>query len=334
MIATAPLVGLALGFLLPPGQETASRPAREVFFERSRTPLAADTYCEIDGFPIKRVDYGLWLQKHRGDQYVQQYVTGWLVRKAAEAAGAAVTPAEVDRALERKVEERTIAAYRGNRERFIEMELNQFGKTMEQFREEQLWDIETDLLIARILKKRRLTTDADVEKEFRRLYGASGRELHLRAILLELDVPTLTTHKPVQEVQAQTAKAIEDGRRKGVQIVKRIQSGEIDFASAALAYSDDASSKGKGGDVGRYVQTPPEFGDEFDAALQRAKPGQVIGPIRIQAGYIVAEIGKEALHDLAAERDKIRAQLAEREPTLEEVQVFLRDLIQSSRRVR
>lgn len=307
---------------------------RTTFFEKSEAPLPPEVYCKVDGFPITRAEYGDWLQKHRGDLYIQNFVTGVLVRRAAKSLGIEPPPEEVEALVTKKMEERAVAAYRGNRDLFIQQEITQFGKTLEQWKVEQAYDVETEVLVSRSLKKRRLTTDADVEKEFKRLYGASGRELWLRAILLELDVPSVTSHKPPAEIQRQADEAIQKAFNKGVTIVKRLQGGGIDFASAALAYSDDGRSKTKGGDIGKYSGDPPMFGAEFDAAVHKAKVGQLIGPVRIQAGFVVAEITREQVHDLRAERDKLRKALGEREPTFDEATSYVADLILNAKLVR
>src|SRR5262245_16054977 len=242
-------LSLPLVFQAPPPSQApvatgdvapSSRPApkqRATFFEKSEVPLAAEVYCKIDGFPVSRAEFGDWLQRYRGDPLIESYVTGTWIRKDAKAAGVEVGPEDLDAILNQRIEERTVQAYRGNRDYFIQQEITQFGKTLEQWKAEQARDVETEVLVRKTMKKKRLTTDADVEKEFKRLYGASGREIWLRAVLLEIDMPTLQTHKPAPEVQAIAEQAIQKAYRKGVDVVKRLQSGAIDFPSAALAKS-------------------------------------------------------------------------------------------------
>ena len=221
-----------------------------------------------------RTEFGDWLQSTKGDQSIRDYVVGKLVRDAAKTVGAEVKPEEIDQRIDKRIEERVLTAFRGRKELFVERELTNYGKTMEQYRKELAWDMETDLLIQKTIKARRLATDADVEQEFRRLYGSSGRSLSIRAILIEIESPGITSHKPVEEIQKLTAAAVEAARKKGVLVVKRLQSGATDFASEARASSDDARSKVTGGDIGEYTVTPPEFGEAFDEALQRRSPAR------------------------------------------------------------
>jgi hypothetical protein len=316
----------------PQGAESA--PAKPALFQRADTPLPPDAYCTVNGFPVLKSEIGAWLLTYKGETHIQDYVIAKLVRDAAKTAGVEVKPEEIDQRVDQQIEPRILSSFRGRRELFEERELTYYARTLEQYKRQLAWDIETELLVHKTIRARRLTTDADVEKEFKRLYGSSGRSLNLRAVLIELDVPSVTSHRPVEEIQRMTNAAIENARRKGVDIVKRLQSGALDFASAARAYSDDARSKLAGGDIGAYIPSPPEFGEEFDGIVQRAKVGQVLGPVRIQQGYLVAEITKEVIHDLRKERDEIRKQLASREATYDEVQQFVQALVMGAKLVR
>lgn len=325
-----PAIALTTGALVL-AQDAANPTGRKALFERSAAPLAKDTYCKVNGFPILKSDYGEWLQLHKGDTHIQEFVIGHLVRDAARTSGVSVTPVELEQRIQQRIEERILSSYRGRREMFVEKELTYYGRTMEEFKRQIGWELETELLIQKTIKARRLTTDADVEKEFRRLYGSSGRALQLRAILIEIDVPSVTSHKPVEEIQRLTNNAIEAARKKGIDIVKRLQSGALDFATAARAYSDDARSKLAGGEIGAYNPYPPMFGEEFDALVQRAKVGQVIGPVRIQQGFLIAEIAKEEVRDLRKDREALRAQLTSRDATYDEVQSFVGELVRSAK---
>ncbi|MFN0206330.1 MAG: peptidylprolyl isomerase [Planctomycetota bacterium] len=307
---------------------------RKTLFEKSQTPLPANVYCKMDGLEITRAEFGDWLQKFRGDNAIQEYITGRLIRQAAKKYNVEATAEEVDQIVSRRIEERILNGYRGRKELFEERELANLGKTLNDAKLEESWEVEGELLVKKILKSRRLTTDADVEKEFNRLYGKSGREMWLRAILLEINPPAVTSHKSHEELAAIQKKALEDAFKKGVDAIKRIKSGATDFATQALASSDDNQSRVRGGDIGQYVNQPQEFGPEFDELIHKAKIGELIGPVRIQAGFIVAEITKEIVHDIRKERDAIRTELKERAPTHDEIQEYVGRLLLEAKLVR
>lgn len=308
--------------------------ARATLFTKSPTPLAPNVYCKINGLEITRAEFGDWLQQFRGDNFIQEYVLARLVREKGKQAGVEVPREELDQAVNRQIEERIMSGYRGRKEMFIERELANLGKSIEDYKKELAWSVETEMLVAKILKSKRLTTDSDVEAEFRRLYGTSGRELYLRAILIEPNSPSLTSHRAPEEVSAMYAKFVEEAQKKAAGIVKNLLSGATDFKSQALAYSDDYRSKIQGGDIGKYVSSPPMFGVEFDRIIQKTVVGKVVGPVRIQSGFLIAEITKEVPHDYIKERDAIRKELVEREPTPNEVVDYKGRILQEASLVR
>ncbi|MBI3818292.1 MAG: peptidylprolyl isomerase [Planctomycetes bacterium] len=312
-----------------------SRPVpRTHLFDHATTPLPKNVYCKINGLEIPRAEYGDWLQSFHGDAFIQDYVLARLVRETAKQYGVSVAAQEVEQQVLRKLEERISGGYRGRKDLFEEKELANFGKSIEEWKREQAWDEETDMLIARILKTKRLTTDADADAEFKRLYGKSGRELYIRAILFEPETPSLTSHRSQEELAAMFNKGVDDAQKKAAGVMKKLMTGATDFKNAALAYSDDYRSKIQGGDVGLYSPHPPLFGAEFDAIIQNTAAGKLVGPVRIQSGFIIAEITKEVQHDFGKERDAIRKELVEREPTTSEIMSYKGRLLQEANLVR
>src|SRR5262245_34848357 len=101
----------ALALSNHPAPSQDSKPAadgrqgpRTQLFERSEAPLPADTYCKIDGFPVLRSEYGDWLQKYKGDQFIKDYVLGKLVRDAAKSSGVEAKPEEIEQKIDKKIE--------------------------------------------------------------------------------------------------------------------------------------------------------------------------------------------------------------------------------------
>lgn len=303
-------------------------------FDKSPIPLPANIYCKLNGMEVTRAEYGDWLQKFHGDVFIQEYVLARLVREAAKQYNVSVPRSELEQFVNRVIEEKIMKGYRGRKELFIERELANYGKSMEDYKAQIVWDEETELLIQKILKAKRLTTDADVQAEFKRLYGSSGRELYLRAILIEPDTPSLTSHRSQEEIAQMMNKGVEIAQKKAAAIVKKLMSGNTDFKTEALSYSDDYVSRVKNGDIGLYTSSPPMFGPEFDAIIQKTPVGKLVGPIRIQAGFIIAEITKEVPHDIAKERDAIRKELVDRDATENEVVEYKGMLLYESTLVR
>lgn len=72
---------------------------------------------------------------------------------------------------------------------------------------------------------------------------------------------------------------------KARDIAARARLPGADFAALAAQYSEDAGSKGSGGDLGPIEKGL--FGDAFDKAFDALKPGQVSDPVRLPDGWHV-----------------------------------------------
>jgi hypothetical protein len=79
----------------------------------------------------------------------------------------------------------------------------------------------------------------------------------------------------------------EEALAKALELEKRIKAGE-DFATLAVAESDDTGSAAKGGDLGffRHGAMVPSF----DEAAFKMAPGQVSDPVRSQFGYHIIKV--------------------------------------------
>jgi len=76
------------------------------------------------------------------------------------------------------------------------------------------------------------------------------------------------------------------------EIVRWAREGK-DFAALARQYSKDPGSAQQGGDLGWF--TKGRMVPAFEAAAMRAKPGEIVGPVRTQFGlHIIKVIGKDA----------------------------------------
>ena len=107
-------------------------------------------------------------------------------------------------------------------------------------------------------------------------------------------------------------------------IAARIAGG-ADFATVAKETSDDASSAGKGGDLGWFTQDA--FGPDFGAQVAALQDGQVSAPFRSTAGWhIVQRMGeRQADASVDTRRAQVRETIGQRK--LEEAwNKHLRDL--------
>lgn len=105
-----------------------------------------------------------------------------------------------------------------------------------------------------------------------------------------------------------------------IQEAKKKLDGGAPFATVARDYSEDSSSKDKGGDVGSFGHN--RMVKEFEDAAFSATPGKVVGPVKSSFGYHLIEVLDKrpgGLQPLAVVQEQIRARLtAERTQQLAE----------------
>jgi peptidyl-prolyl cis-trans isomerase D len=76
-------------------------------------------------------------------------------------------------------------------------------------------------------------------------------------------------------------------KAKADEILKRVKSGE-DFTNLASQLSDDPGSKVKGGNLGWF--TKGTMVKEFEEAVNNAKAGDIIGPVKTQFGFHIIKV--------------------------------------------
>lgn len=149
---------------------------------------------------------------------------------------------------------------------------NYYNQHKAKFKQPARVDVDYVVLTPALLNQQQAAvTDAELKVAYAQLVEKHKKDaqLQVKQILISTE-----SRKPEQ------AKALAD------EAFAKIKSG-MSFADAAKKYSDDTTSKAKGGEVA-YAEG--SFGGEFDAAVKASK-GQVSQPVKTQFGYhiIVAD---------------------------------------------
>ncbi len=90
---------------------------------------------------------------------------------------------------------------------------------------------------------------------------------------------------------------------------KRIRSGE-DFSEIARKYSDDATTKEKGGDLGFF--TKGLMVEEFEAAAYALSDGEVSQPVKTVYGYHIIKVNERKKYSYDESKDKILKMIQEK----------------------
>ncbi|MFN7965626.1 MAG: peptidyl-prolyl cis-trans isomerase [Acidobacteriota bacterium] len=148
------------------------------------------------------------------------------------------------------------------------------------------------------VEKRVQLTDAEVQAYYdtNKASFEIPEQRRARHVLIKVDADA-----PADKVEAAKAQAQD--------ISVRAKGGE-DFAKLAAQYSDDTSSKVRGGDLGFFPRG--QMVPEFDEATFSLPPGQISAPIRTQFGFHVIKVEESrpaGAQPLDAVRKQIEGQL-------------------------
>jgi parvulin-like peptidyl-prolyl isomerase len=166
-------------------------------------------------------------------------------------------------------------------------------------------DLKRQLLRYRVLNiavgSRVSISDEEVKGYYER-HMKDGGNVQVRASHIFVAIPDGADAATVAEKQAWAKKLLD--RAKG---------GE-DFAKLAKQYSDDAATRGDGGDLGMFGKDMlPKAIEEIVFSMQ---PGELAGPVRADRGFHVIKLISRKVGDakpLSAMQDDIRIQLRQKE---------------------
>jgi peptidyl-prolyl cis-trans isomerase C len=153
--------------------------------------------------------------------------------------------------------------------------------------------VDEKLLAAEALKRR---VDKDPLAQ-RRL--AAARERILGDMLVDSVVDRAVTDEAVQTLyqeQLKRAKLTDEIRARQIIVatpaeadaVRKQLAGGASFESLAMERSTDSATRYSGGDLGYFTTDVVPAG--YAAALKGAKPGQIIGPFKVDSGYAVLRV--------------------------------------------
>jgi peptidyl-prolyl cis-trans isomerase SurA len=166
-------------------------------------------------------------------------------------------------------------------------------------------DLKKQLLRYRVLNiavGSRVSISDDEVKAYYDRHMKTGGNVQVRASHIFIAIPDGADAAAVAEKQAQAKKLFE-----------RARAGE-DFAKLAKQYSDDAATRGDGGDLGLFGKDMlPKAIEEIVFSMQ---PGELAGPVRADRGFHVIKLLERKEKDakpLAEVQDDIRIQLRQKE---------------------
>ncbi len=213
-------------------------------------------------------------------QVIERLVLLKLQVARAESSGVRVTSQEVDQALA------NIAGQNGISMDQLNAQLTRDGSTVEEFRASVRDELLVQKLRQRYAQTRVSVSDAEIDAAME-AQQAGGIQYHLAHILVAL--PEGATPEQIKTAQ---------GKIDGIKSL--LDRGEMDFAAAAVRYSDSPNAL-EGGDLG--WRGGDEIPSAFVQMVSQMSPGQVSDPLRGPSGFQLLQMveSRDASQDANAQ---------------------------------
>jgi peptidyl-prolyl cis-trans isomerase SurA len=246
-------------------------------------------------------------------QQLERMVDDALIRRAATRAHVTVSEADVDQLVS------AMARQRGGTAQDVYDALQREGISRQEYRQM----VEAQALRLRVMNVRVRTRVNIAESDVQSAYRAYVREVQSNA-------PFRAAHVFVAFPDNPTASQLVAAQRRAEQVAQRAREGQ-DWAALAREFSDDASTRENGGDLGAVdpgdpnADPPPAW---MLNALRDLAPGQTSNAVRGEQGYHVFRlVSRDAAEpqSLASVHDRLQNQLMERQMETQE-RVYLREL--------
>jgi peptidyl-prolyl cis-trans isomerase SurA len=180
----------------------------------------------------------------------------------AQNSGVRVTDQEIDQAIAGIAQQNRISLEQ------LRQQLARDGGTYSEFRTSIRDELLTQRLRQRFAQTRVSVSDAEIDAALA-AQANSGTQYHLAHILVGLP-------------EGATAEQIATAQKKIEGVKALIDKGEMDFAAAAVRYSDSPNAL-EGGDLG--WRSTDEIPNAFAELMRGMSPGQVTAPIRGPSGF-------------------------------------------------
>ena len=197
-------------------------------------------------------------------QVLERLILTRLQVSRAQESGVRVTDQEIDQAIGGIAQQNNMSMEQ------LQAQVARDGLSMADFRDTLRDEITIQRMRQSFAQSRVSVSEAEVNAAMTQQAGASaGTQYRLAHILVALP-------------EGATAEQIATGQKKIDGIKGLIERGEMDFAAAAVRYSDSPNAL-EGGDLGWRPESeiPPAFAQQ----VKSMQAGQMIGPIRGSSGF-------------------------------------------------
>jgi len=282
----------------------------------------------INGRPVERREFALWLLHSRGEHYARDFAEHFLVEREAARRGVSVSDAEIDLRLQEHQQWTIDRGYKGSREAWSEY-LRRQGRDEDGWNREWRRRKRIDLLSERLMMIDRRVDDEAVREYWKKLYGEQGRWVEARMILIAIPPPPIEPQMTRELLEQRIAEAHEQARLQAQRVRQRLEDGE-DFATLARDLSSDDATKLRGGALsGRF--RPDEWPEAVGKAVQKLPVGGLSEPLDTGRGYALFEVLESRAVEFESVKDELREELLNERIPQGDLQGFRNELYKRAR---
>jgi parvulin-like peptidyl-prolyl isomerase len=281
----------------------------------------------VNGRPVPRKVVARWMLHTRGEAHWAHFSEEWLLRRRAQSLGLSVDEAELDARVEEHFARVLDESFKGDRgvwRAYTEAAGTDPEAWMRQLRRRR----EVALLAEKLILAERQVTPEDVKAVYLQRYGATGRRVQARALLLEVPTPPMPNSISKEESDKILQAALEARRKDAEELRARALAGE-DFVTLVRQHSDDRISKERDGLLEGGFR-PDGWSSEVSEevmALPRGAISKVVQEGRFLAVFEVLDFEEVSLESVAAE---IERELRERRPAAAEIAAYRNVLLKAA----
>lgn len=281
----------------------------------------------INGRPVPRKAVARWLLHTRGEAAWAQFSEEWLLLRKAEAMGVVIDEAELDARVEEHFQRMLDDSFKGDRgmwRTFTESTGTDPEAYMRQLKRRR----HVALVAEKLMLAERKVTPEDVRSMYEQRYGATGRRVQARVLLLEIPTPRLPEGIAKEDADLLLQEALALRIQDAEALRARALAGE-DFATLVRQHSQDAVSRERDGVLEGGFR-PDGWSSDVGVevmALPRGAISKVVQEGRFVAFFEVLDFEEVPFESVSAE---IEREMRERRPEPVEIAAYRNMLLKAS----
>ena len=281
----------------------------------------------VNGRPVSRKEVARWLLHTRGEHSWAHFTEEWLLRRKAEALGVEIDEAELEARVEEYFARILDESFKGDRG--LWRTYTEAAGTDPESWERQFERRRRVALIAeKVMLAERVVTPEQVRQAYTSRFGATGRRVQARVLLLEVPTPPLEKGVTKEQADVRIAEALQARVRDAEALRKRALAGE-DFVTLVRQYSQDAISRERDG----YLEggfRPDGWSSDVSAevmGLPRGGISKVVQEGRFLAIFEVLDFEEVPYESVA---DELERELREERPVAAEISAYRNMLLKQA----